>query len=91
MTIASDSEHDDCTEATKKEETKAKLMGKSRINILKLRISELNDDLTRLQQSKIDHRLKLANLVEHIKSDHLRFSIAPVNANKINKLFGRAF
>lgn len=91
MAIASDSEHSDCTSAAKKEDTKNKLLGKSRINILKLRISELNDDLTRLKQDKIDYRLKLANLVENIKSDHIRFSIAPINTNKINKLFGRAF
>lgn len=91
MNIASDSDHDDTFVATKKEEIKDKLLGKSRINILRLRISELNDDLTRLKQNKIDYRLKLANLVENIKSDHIRFSIAPINTNKINKLFGRAF
>jgi len=91
MTIASDSEHSECAVENKKEKTNDKYIGKSRINIIKSRISELNDDLTRLKQNKIDFRLKLANLVEHVKPDHLRFTLSHVNANKINKMFGRSF
>jgi len=45
MTIASDSDHDECLTTSKKEGMKDKLLGKSRINILKLRISELNEEL----------------------------------------------
>jgi len=91
MTIASDSEHSDFAIETNKEKTKDKYIGRSRIHIIKSRISELNDDLARLKQNKIDFRLKLANLVEHVKPDHLRFTLSHVNANKINKLFGRSF
>lgn len=92
MDIESDCETDITNLAliNKKEDAPEKLVAKSRVNILKLRITELYEELYNLQQNKLDTRSKLANLIEYITYDHIRFGILPLNTNKINKLLARA-
>lgn len=91
MKIESDSEDEvsiSNIEKAKKEENR--IIGKSRTNIIQLRLSELNVELKYLQESKIAARAKLANLIEYIKPDHIRFTILAPDTNKVNKLFSRS-
>jgi hypothetical protein len=92
MKIESDSE-EEIVEANRKEKEKDqenKIIGKSRTNIIQSRLSELNDELKSLQKSKIEARTKLANIIEFLKSDHIRFTILSPDTNKVNKLFSRS-
>jgi len=50
----------------------------------------LNEELINLKKSKIDARTKLANIIEFIKPDHIRFTILSPDTNKVNKLFSRS-